>query len=94
MGITVKFVGALRHVSGAGQLELNCEESISVSDLVTKITDDAPDLKRSLIDLQLKDPRLNALILVNGKEISVLNGLETKLKDGDEVVFVPVVHGG
>jgi molybdopterin converting factor small subunit len=31
---------------------------------------------------------------VNGKEISVLNGLDTVLKDGDEVVFVPVVHGG
>jgi molybdopterin converting factor small subunit len=31
---------------------------------------------------------------VNGREISVLNGLDTILKDGDEVVFVPVVHGG
>jgi molybdopterin converting factor small subunit len=31
---------------------------------------------------------------VNGKEISVLQGLETVIKDGDEVVFVPVLHGG
>ena len=53
-----------------------------------------PELKRSLIDRQLEDPRTNALILVNGREISVLNGLETKLNDGDDVVFVPVVHGG
>ena len=42
----------------------------------------------------LEDPKSNALILLNGKEISVLNGLQTKVKDGDEVVFVPVVHGG
>jgi len=34
------------------------------------------------------------LILVNGREISVLNGLETKLKDGDEISLIPVVHGG
>jgi molybdopterin converting factor small subunit len=34
------------------------------------------------------------LVLVNGREISVLNGLETRVKDEDEVVFVPVVHGG
>jgi molybdopterin converting factor small subunit len=33
-------------------------------------------------------------MLVNGKEIGVLKGLETKLKDGDELVLVPVVHGG
>ena len=53
-----------------------------------------PALKRSLIDQQLEDPRPNALILVNGREISVLNGLETNLKNGDEIVLVPVVHGG
>ena len=33
-------------------------------------------------------------MLVNGREISVLNGLETRVNDEDEVVFVPVVHGG
>jgi molybdopterin converting factor small subunit len=36
----------------------------------------------------------NSLVLVNGTEISVLSGLDTNLKDGDEVVFIPVVHGG
>jgi molybdopterin converting factor small subunit len=34
------------------------------------------------------------LILINGREISALNGLDTILQEGDEVVFVPVVHGG
>ncbi|MFX0092174.1 MAG: MoaD/ThiS family protein, partial [Candidatus Hodarchaeota archaeon] len=38
--------------------------------------------------------RPNALILVNGKEISVLNGLETQVEDGDKIVLVPVSHGG
>src|SRR4030042_5504812 len=94
MAITVKFVGALRHVSGVENLALNCAESVSVKTLISQITEERPELKRSLIDQQLQDPRLNALILVNGREISVLDGLETKLKDGDEIVFVPVVHGG
>ena len=94
MAITVKFVGALRHVSGAGELALDCKGDISIRALINEITKEMPVLKRSLIDQQLEDPRPNALILVNGKEISVLNGLETKLKDGDEIVLVPVVHGG
>ena len=94
MAITVKFVGALRHVSGAGELALDCKGDISIRALINEITEEMPVLKRSLIDQQLEDPRPNALILVNGKEISVLNGLETKLKDGDEIVLVPVVHGG
>jgi molybdopterin synthase sulfur carrier subunit len=63
-------------------------------ELISNITKEMPALKRSLLDQQLEDPRPNALILVNGREISVLNGLETNLKDGDEIVLVPVVHGG
>ena len=94
MAITVKFVGALRHVSGAGELALDCKGDISIRELMNEITKEMPALKRSLIDQQLEDPRPNALILVNGREISVLNGLETNLKDGDEIVLVPVVHGG
>jgi molybdopterin synthase sulfur carrier subunit len=94
MAITVKFVGALRHFSGAGELALDYKRCASVEELVNKIVEEVPELKRSLIDRQLEDPRTNALILVNGREISVLNGLETKLNDGDDVVFVPVVHGG
>ena len=53
-----------------------------------------PQLEKTLSDQQLDDSRSNALILINGREISVLNGLETKLNDGDEIVFIPVVHGG
>ena len=94
MAITVKFVGALRHVSGAGELTLDCKGDISIRALMNEITKEMPALRRSLIDQQLEDSRPNALILVNGREISVLNGLETKLKDGDEIVLVPVVHGG
>jgi molybdopterin synthase sulfur carrier subunit len=94
MVITVKFIGALRHISGAEGLALDYMEGTSVRALLNEITKEAPELKRSLIDQQLEDPRPNALILVNGKEISVLNGLETTLNDGDEIVFVPVVHGG
>ena len=94
MAITVKFIGALRHVSGADELALDCKWCVSIRELINELIKELPELKRSLIDQQLEDPRPNALILVNGMEISVLNGLETKLKGGDEIVLVPVVHGG
>jgi molybdopterin synthase sulfur carrier subunit len=93
MAVTVKFLGALRHISGAGELALNIK-GVSIKEVVNEIVREMPVLKQSLIHQQLEDLRSNALILVNGREISVLNGLETNLKDGDEIVFVPVVHGG
>jgi len=92
--LTVKFIGALRHLSGKTQLTVNFQEGISIKELVDKISQELPELKRTFSDQELNDSRSNSLILVNGREISVLNGYETKLNDGDEIVFVPVVHGG
>jgi molybdopterin synthase sulfur carrier subunit len=94
MPLTVKFIGALRHLSGKTQLTVNFKEGISIKELVTEISQEMPALEKTFSDQQLNDSRSNSLILVNGREISVLNGLETKLNDGDEIVFVSVVHGG
>jgi molybdopterin synthase sulfur carrier subunit len=91
MAITLKFVGALRHASGAEKLKIDFDEESSIRDL---IKENLPELKRALMDNQSKEQITNALVLVNGREISVLSGLETKIKDLDEVVFVPVIHGG
>jgi MoaD family protein len=92
--LTVKFIGALRHLSGKTQFTTNFQEELSIRGLLEKISQEIPELKRTFCDQELNDSRSNSLILVNGREISVLNGFETKLSDGDEIVFVPVVHGG
>ena len=90
----MKFVGALRHASGEDKLVLNANEGVLVRTVVSEISEGRPELKRNLIDTHFQDQKLNTLILVNGREISVLNGLETRLEDRDELVFIPVVHGG
>jgi molybdopterin synthase sulfur carrier subunit len=92
--VTVRFIGSLRASAEKSKFRLELKKTISLREVITKIVDEQPKLKRALIDPELDDPRTNALILVNGKEISVLQGLNTKIKDGDELVLIPVVHGG
>ena len=94
MGITIKLVGALRYTLGTNTLTFNREKCESVRELIKEVAKLKPEIRKTLIDQQLDDPRPNALILVNGKEISVLEGLDTILNEGDEVVLVSVVHGG
>ena len=94
MVITAKFIGSFRNISGKGKLTIMSEGTIPLREAIKEIVEELPKLKRVLIDPELEDPRPNTLILVNRKEISILNGLDTMLEDGDEVVFVPVVHGG
>ena len=94
MPLTIRFIGALRHLSGKTEFAVSFQEGISIKELMNEITQEFPELKHTFSDQELNDSRSNSLVLVNGREISVLNGYETKLKDGDEIVFVPVVHGG
>lgn len=96
MTITFKFLGSFRRVINKSKINLEneCFITITLREAIQKIVEIFPSLRSMLIDPELNDPRPNSLILVNGKEISVLKGLDTQLKDGDEVVLVPVVHGG
>lgn len=55
---------------------------------------DFRELTQLLLDSKTSDPRPNALIMVSGREINTLKGLETPLLEGDELSLLPVAHGG
>jgi len=41
-----------------------------------------------------RDRVSNVIVLVDGRDIGVLDGVETKLRDSSKVTLIPVVHGG
>lgn len=97
MSVTVKirFMGIFQQLSGKKRFMLKLEQPATVKKAVIKLTETfSAEFKRVLIESQLNDPRPNALILVGGKEINVLQGLETEVKNSEEIVFLPLVHGG
>ncbi len=94
MAVKIKLVGALRHLSGKKELTVEFSEGFRIRDIVEALGTQVPALKYTFCDSELNDARSNSLVLLNGREISVLSGYETMVHDGDEVVLVPVVHGG
>jgi molybdopterin synthase sulfur carrier subunit len=95
INVEIKFLGVFRQFSGRNRILVKLEKPASVGKTIDKLTESfSSEFKRTLVDPELEDPRPNALILVNGKEIGVLHGLETEVEDGDEIVLVPVSHGG
>jgi len=94
VNVNVKLMGVFRVFSGKDSVSLKLEKPI-VREAVEKIAEFlSSESKRMLIDPELNDPRPNALILVNGKEVSVLKGLETTVKEGDQIILIPISHGG
>jgi MoaD family protein len=94
MPIYLKFIGAMRQISGKTQIIIDFKDDMTLKSLIKRLSRDMPELKKIFGYQELNDQQSNSLILINGREISVLNGVETKIADEDEIVFVPVVHGG
>jgi MoaD family protein len=95
VNVKVKLLGVFRGLYGRSQLSIEVDEPAVIRKLVEKLAESfSPEFKRTLVDPELDDSRPNTLILVNGREISVLDGLATEICDGDEVVLIPVSHGG
>jgi molybdopterin converting factor small subunit len=94
--VSVKLYGVLKTAARIEGLEFEFDSPVSVRQLVNKLVDVVarPEFETYLIDADMKDPRPNALILVSGTEVGALDGIDTTLRDGDEVVFLPVAHGG
>lgn len=93
--VRIRLVGIFRVLSGRGQLVVRLNEPATVGDVVERLVESfPPEFGEALVDPVLGEAWPNALTLVNGREVSVLDGVGTVVGDGDEVVFVPVAHGG
>jgi molybdopterin converting factor small subunit len=83
INVKIRTLGVFKELFGDKLLTIKLKEDASVRSVIQK-----------LAGSEANDVWSNALILVNGKEISVLDGLETIVSDGDEIVLLPVSHGG
>ena len=93
MKITLEFVGVVLRDALEKKRDVEVDEDITVLGFLQNLK----KAHEGLIDILSGDPprpTSNFIILVNGREISVLSGLETKLHEGDEVTIIPVSHGG
>ena len=94
--VDVQLLGVLHNLAGKSTISMKFDSSsVVVKDVIFKLVNSLPsNVKHFLIDSELDDPRPNALILLNNKEIGALEGLKTKVEKGDKLVLVPVSHGG
>jgi molybdopterin converting factor small subunit len=50
--------------------------------------------KKAVYEPKGLDLKPHHILSVNGLLLNQLNGIETKLKDGDHIILMPVVTGG
>jgi molybdopterin synthase sulfur carrier subunit len=91
--LRVKFLASLSELTGVLKTEVEVSDGVTVRKLIDILSEKYVKLREELLD-EKGDLRPMYNILVNGRAIEWLSGLETQLKDGDEVVFIPPAAGG
>jgi MoaD family protein len=93
--ITLHTILELKQVVGQRLTEIDLPDGSTVEDFLTYMKDRWGDK----LSTHLFDPDSGAVlpyvrIMVNGQTIQFLEGIETPLVEGDEVLILPPVSGG
>ncbi len=88
MRVNVRLFGSLRPVNAPGEIEVELPVDSKMIDLIETFSKDYPEVAGTLRNTSM------SLIMLGGIEVGNLEGLETKISEGSEVVLVPVTHGG
>ncbi|MBW2065127.1 MAG: MoaD family protein [Deltaproteobacteria bacterium] len=89
MRIETSYFATLRNITGRAREEVNLDDGAKLRDLLEYLFHVHGDKFRNTLDLGNSH-----LILVNGRHHEILQGMETILKEGDRVVFLPITMGG
>jgi MoaD family protein len=92
MEIKIKLLKPFSNAVGKKELDLDFKGS-KIFDLLKFLVDKYPQLKREFFN-EKGELTEYICIFINDKPASVLNGIETKLKSGDEILFFIPISGG
>ena len=94
MKIQVKFFTTLREVTGKKEEEVESSDTVTIKELLTRLSKKYGTEFTDYIYDKKGNVRTYIQVLINGRDIDVFQGLETKLKEGDTIAIFPPVGGG
>ena len=94
MNVEVKFFASLREITGKKMDEIQLQNTITVDELLTLLSEKYGKNFREYIYNKKGDVQGFLSFLVNGKNINIIQGFDTKLQENDVVAILPPVGGG
>jgi molybdopterin synthase sulfur carrier subunit len=93
--VKVYTILAIKEILGQREFEVPFPEGTTVKDFLSWMNEKWGDRLAS----HIFQPRSHQLLphirlMINGRDIQFLNGMETILEDGDEFMMLPLVAGG
>jgi len=95
MKVKVHYLGYIRNMLRRKEEELELEKGTSLSELLNRLAGIHGDpFKKEVFEPGLKDVKMGFVVTVNGILIGQLDGVETKLNEGDNIILMSLMSGG
>ncbi len=89
----IKLFATLRPLVGASEVEVDAGPGNTVGEALAELVQRYPQLRPEIFTAEgeLQD---RVHVFINGRDVRYLEGLETRIKEGDELRIFPPVGGG
>ncbi len=95
MKVRVNYLGLVKTYTNKSTDEFELQEGTPLSDLLKKIAaNSGKQFTQDIYEPGQKDVKAMFTVMVNGIVSGQLKGLETPLKNGDNVILMPLMTGG
>ncbi len=90
--VKVKFAGVLVSFAGSESIDVDLKCGSTLRELLRRLAEVNPKLRRRLIEDDDLWP--GVYVAINDTDVRLLNGLNTRLNNGDVILFLSYIHGG
>ncbi len=95
MKVKVLYLGFIKNLIRRSEDEFELEEGASLSELLNQIAGIyGKPFKKEVYEPGLRDMKMGFVVTVNGILMGQLNGVNTQLNDGDNVILMSLMSGG
>ena len=95
MKVKVEYLGFIKNLLNKRVEELELSEGTSLQELLGKLSNlYGTPFKKEVFEPGQKDVKYGFVVTVNGVLTGQLDGVETRLKNGDHVILMSLMSGG
>jgi len=93
--VKVQYLGFIKNLIKRSEDEFELEKGAPLTELLNKIAGIyGKPFKKEVYEPCLKDMKMGFVATVNGILIGQLNGVDTKLSNGDNIILMSLMSGG
>jgi len=95
MKVKVKFFALVRELTGKREEIVDLNDQATVRTLLGKLVEEyGVKFRDYIFDPVSQEPRGHVQFLIDGRNITLIQGLDTALKEGTSLAILPPVGGG